>query len=188
MGQTQSVQPNHPPLYYCCRYQRDYEEAIKLVSSNPEEASYRDSNLETILHHVVRHFHPSLDAVKAISAAYPEALHTVNNTGRTPLHVAAYCCSPSVVEYLVRESPSVAKVLDSEGYTPLDLSIKFRRDDNASAIVSVFCDADTFPSVCAADISSNKDTNEMLARILAEESIRVTRRQQNGPNLITVCE
>lgn len=140
MGQTQSIEPNHPALYYFCRYHRDYKEAISHVLSHPDEAAYRDFNFETVLHHLVRHYDPSLDAVKAVCEAFPDALVSTNRFGgRTPLHLAAYCSSCEVVRYLSKESPDSVTLLDSEGFTPLDLAIKFRRKDNAAVILSACC-------------------------------------------------
>mmetsp|Transcript_33118 Transcript_33118/g.40068 ORF Transcript_33118/g.40068 Transcript_33118/m.40068 type:complete len:165 (-) Transcript_33118:123-617(-) len=159
MGLTQSVVPNHPELYYCCRYERDYKKAIDIVSSNPDDATYRDFNSETILHHLASQSNPPLDTIKVILEAYPGALNSENKNGRTPLHIASYCSSPDVVAYFVTESPITAKARDSDGLTPLDLAIIFHRKDNAEEIISACAVHDmSISDICTANSDRNLDS------------------------------
>jgi ankyrin repeat protein len=78
-----------------------------LLKANKKSASEKDENGSHLLHKVARY--GSLDVVKSVYEAYPEAIKHCNLDENDPLHLAALGRSVETVQYLYSMCPEAAE-------------------------------------------------------------------------------
>jgi Ankyrin repeat len=93
-------------LFDLCR-QRNWYKVVRLCQTDPLDAQYvGDEGLS--LHAACRR-QPTVQAVQALSTAFPSATSQPNADGELPLHVACrFNASISVIRYLLKQNPDSA--------------------------------------------------------------------------------
>ena len=80
---------------------------------------------ENILHFTCR-FDAPQSAIELIASKYPKSLHTPDNIGRYPIHVASkYGASPEVIQFLICENFAASGVPDDTGKTPIHYAAQY---------------------------------------------------------------
>lgn len=110
------------PLLYNLTSELIWPDVISRVRSHPHEVSWRDGNGGTALHFSCR-FQNADDVVKEMVKSQDSAAMAIQDKfGYTPLHVACWNGSSSIVQILLDAHGTSASVVDNDGRTPLHLA------------------------------------------------------------------
>lgn len=111
------------PLLYNLTSELIWPDAISRARTHPEEVAWRDGNGGTALHYSCR-FHNAHDVVKEMIKSQDSAATIQDKFGYTPLHVACWNGSSTIVQILVGDfgNAAAAAVVDKDGRTPLHLA------------------------------------------------------------------
>ncbi|CAB9520362.1 expressed unknown protein [Seminavis robusta] len=124
----ESLRGNHP-LICACEVGAKPEILQFFLSKDPELASLRKGTSKHVaLHRAVRRFRTSMDSLKDLIDAYPEALALQDENGMTPIdHAFNFSCNPETLQYLLEQCPEQSNQLLIGGSTCALVDI-FRAD------------------------------------------------------------
>lgn len=115
-----------------------WRKVLKFVSEHKERISENHCicvdevcQLEqNILHYACR-FHPPLNIIQCLHQFNPKVIRREDCKGNYALHVAcAHGCSPSVIQYLVKQYPLAAGKINTEDQNPFLLACKTYLQNN----------------------------------------------------------
>eukprot|EP00814_Leptocylindrus_danicus_P013486 CAMPEP_0116016766 /NCGR_PEP_ID=MMETSP0321-20121206/7669_1 /TAXON_ID=163516 /ORGANISM="Leptocylindrus danicus var. danicus, Strain B650" /LENGTH=389 /DNA_ID=CAMNT_0003486873 /DNA_START=244 /DNA_END=1413 /DNA_ORIENTATION=+ len=106
------------------------------LQTNGVEAGWTSIHGDTFLHWILHNFRPPLDVVNAAIEAYPEALETLNQSGRLPLHYASTVTgaghSAGVFQAVFEGCPRAAFFRSCDGRLPLNYALNWDEAWNKS--------------------------------------------------------
>jgi ankyrin repeat protein len=118
-----SALPKYSPSLRSLLFARKWDEALRRLRTNPEEAKEQDRLGDTCLHEVC-HSGAPFPVIQKLLHANKDALSTKGFCGRLPIHYAAYNKPQvNVIKLLLKHYPEGAKVLDADGRLPLHLAV-----------------------------------------------------------------
>ena len=89
---------------------------------------------ENILHFTCR-FDAPRSTIELIASKYSKSLHTPDNIGRYPIHIASkYGASPQVIQFLICENVAASGVPDDTGKTPIHYAAQYYSLDSHGSV------------------------------------------------------